>query len=170
MAFPFGSRTKAEGEGRVRSVCPRSIILRTAWLYGKHGPNFVYTMLRLMKEREKIGVVCDQQGSPTWAADLASAILSILTSPQPHPYGTYHYTNSGTCTWHAFAQEIHRLGLGSGLLERPCEVSPLSTSQYPTKAQRPAYSVLSKEKILADYGVAIPDWKESLAKFIAGLA
>jgi len=77
MAFPFGSRTKAEGEGRVRSVCPRSIILRTAWLYGKHGPNFVYTMLRLMKEREKIGVVCDQQGSPTWAADLASAICLL---------------------------------------------------------------------------------------------
>lgn len=158
-------RTKAEGEAAVSSACRRSIILRTAWLYGKAGPNFVYTMLRLMRQREAIGVVADQRGSPTWAADLAQAILAMLRSTSPS-YGIFHYTNGGETNWHEFALEIRRLGREAGLLERECEVKPLSTAEYPTKARRPAYSVLSKDKIRSSYGVEAPEWRESLARFI----
>lgn len=162
-------RTKAEGEARVREACERSVLLRTAWLYGKHGPNFVHTMLRLMKERESIGVVADQVGSPTWAYNLAEAIYAIVTAPQPR-YGIYHYTNSGICSWYDFAREIHRLGRAAGLLESDCEIRPLTTDQYPTAAVRPAYSVLSKDKIAADYGVALLPWQVGLEKFITGLS
>jgi len=161
-------RSKAEGERAVLAACPRSIILRSAWLYGEHGPNFVRTMLRLMSERESIGVVADQRGSPTWAADLARAILTILRSSEKR-FGIYHYTDAGQTTWFDFAREIHSLGRARGLLPRDCEIRPLETEQYPTKARRPAYSVLSKEKILHDYGVDLPDWKDSLAAFMDAL-
>jgi len=162
-------KTKAEGEARLRSACANSIILRTAWLYGQHGPNFVFTMLRLMKERERIGVVADQKGSPTWAYDLAGAIISIVRAAKP-AYGIYHYTNLGETTWYDFAREIHRLGRRYGILERDCEITPLTTDQYPTKARRPAYSVLSKERIITDYHLAIPAWQESLEHFIQLIA
>lgn len=161
-------RTKAEGEAAALGNCSRTVILRTAWLYGKHGPNFVSTMLRLMKEKERIGVVADQRGSPTWAADLSEAILRIITRPEPR-YGIYHYTDSGETTWFEFAQAIERLGRESGLLSRPCAVEALTTAQYPTKTIRPAYSVLGKEKILRDYGIRPPAWRESLAQFMESI-
>ena len=162
-------RTKAEGERRLREACPESIILRTAWLYGKHGPNFVYTMLRLMKERDRIGVVADQRGSPTWAYDLAAAILRLVALPPDKlPPGIYHYTNEGETTWYDFAREIHRLGRQYGLLDRDCAINPLTTDQYLTKAKRPAYSVLSKDKIKA-LGVAVPPWNLSLEQFMTNL-
>jgi dTDP-4-dehydrorhamnose reductase len=158
-------KTKRDGEERLMAVCPESLIIRTAWLYGKHGPNFVYTMLRLMKERESIGVVADQRGSPTWAYDLAQAIITIVQAPHRN-YGIYHYTNDGETTWFDFAREIHRLGRQAGILERDCEVRPLTTDQYPTKARRPLYSVLSKQKIKQDFDILVPHWQESLAAFI----
>jgi dTDP-4-dehydrorhamnose reductase len=157
-------RTKAEGERRVLASSPDAIILRTAWLYGKYGPNFVYTMLRLMKERNSIGVVADQSGTPTWARDLAGAI-SILVSRSGVPGGIYHYTNEGETTWHDFALAILRLGRQHGLLARDCTVAPLASAQYPTKAHRPAYSVLSKEKIKT-LGIPVPAWETSLEGFI----
>jgi dTDP-4-dehydrorhamnose reductase len=157
-------RTKADGETAAMTACTRTVIVRTAWLYGKHGQNFVATMLRLMKEKEAIGVVADQRGTPTWARDLAAAIVTILDSAEPH-YGIYHFTNSGETVWHDFAMEIKRLGLAHGLLDRDCGIKALTTDQYPTKAKRPPYSVLSKEKIKAVYGVHVPDWKESLEKY-----
>ncbi|MBN1242929.1 MAG: dTDP-4-dehydrorhamnose reductase [Spirochaetales bacterium] len=160
-------RTKAEGERAAMDACPETIVLRTAWLYGTHGPNFVSTMLALMKERPSIGVVADQRGSPTWAYDLARAVLAIARSPGKR-YGIYHYTNSGETTWHGFATEIHRLGRDCGLLDHDCDVRPLRTDEYPTKARRPAYSVLSKEKIKADYAVEIPEWNRSLERYIRG--
>jgi dTDP-4-dehydrorhamnose reductase len=160
-------RTKAEGERRVMAAAPDSVILRTAWLYGRHGPNFVYTMLRLMKERSTLGVVADQHGTPTNAADLSAAIVCMITLPQL-PAGIYHYTNAGATTWYDFAREIYRLGRLYGLLERDCTINPLTTAEYPTKAARPAYSVLSKDKIQA-LGVQVPAWEESLAGFVAGL-
>lgn len=174
-------RTKADGETAVRAACPRHVILRTAWLYGKDGPNFVYTMLRLMKERESIGVVADQRGSPTRAADLAAAIATIAgaggegegtgaAAIGSRGYGTYHYTNADECTWYEFAQAIRAVGREFGVLDRDCRIEALSTAQYPTKARRPAYSVLSKEKIVADYGVAVPGWRESLRGFMAEIA
>lgn len=160
-------RTKAEGERRLMAAAPNSVIIRTAWLYGKHGPNFVYTMLRLMAEKESIGVVADQRGTPTYAPDLADAILHILRSPSV-PAGIYHFTDAGETDWHEFALEIQRLGLAKGILERSCAVKALTTNQYPTKAKRPAYSVLHKGKI-ADLGVPVPNWRESLATFIEEL-
>jgi dTDP-4-dehydrorhamnose reductase len=158
-------RTKAEGETRVRASCPEHVILRTAWLYGAAGPNFAATMLRLMKEKERIGVVADQRGTPTYAVDLARAIATIVGSAEPE-FGTFHYTNLGETTWYEYALEIQRLGLERGILERACRVDALTTDQYPTKAKRPGYSVLSTKKIIEAYGLGIPEWRESLALFI----
>lgn len=164
-------KTKAEGERLLMAAAPASVIIRTAWLYGKHGNNFVYTMLRLMKEREAIGVVADQRGTPTWAYDLAQAILYLIALSGHSegdvwpPAGIYHYTNEGETTWYDFAREIYRLGRQYGIITRNCDIKPLTTDQYPTKARRPAYSVLSKEKIKA-LGLSVPPWQESLARFI----
>lgn len=168
---PIGvyGRTKAEGEARLREACPQHVIVRTAWLYGRHGPNFVTTMLRLMREKEKVGVVADQRGTPTYAADLAAAIVSILRAPRV-VYGTFHFSDVGETTWYEFAVAIQRLGREHGLLERDCSVDPLTTAQYPTKVRRPAYSVLSKEKIVATYGLKIPNWEGALKSYIAELA
>lgn len=168
---PLGvyGRTKAEGESRVLAEAPDSVILRTAWLYGRHGPNFVFAMLRLMKERKEIGVVADQKGSPTWARDLSDAIAAILASRRA-PAGIYHFTDAGETSWWEFASEIERLGREAGILQRPCRVKALATAEYPTKAWRPAYSVLSKEKIEASFGLKPPEWRESLAAFMEEVA
>jgi len=166
---PVGAygRTKAEGEQLIQSECPDAIIVRTAWLYGKHGPNFVETMLRLMKERRRIGVVADQYGSPTWAFDLA-AMLANLVVMDTLPCGIYHYSNEGQTTWHGFAKEINRVGTEAGILSHRCEIEALTSDQYPTKAQRPAWSVLSKHKIKS-IGIRVPDWQESLKNYIYNL-
>lgn len=162
-------RTKAEGEARLLAVHPDSVIIRTAWLYGKHGANFVYTMLRLMKERDSIGVVSDQQGIPTWARDLSDTIIRIIKAPRTI-YGIFHFTDGKATNWYEFTKEIERLGLKYGILQKPCKINALSTDQYPSKAKRPAYSVLSKEKIKLAYGIDIPDWNKSLEKFFCELA
>lgn len=168
---PLGSygRSKAEGEDRVQSSCPEHVIVRTAWLYGRHGPNFVYTMLKLMRAEERIGVVVDQCGAPTNAKDLAAAIVTILRAPGTM-YGTFHYTNLGETSWYEFAIAIRRLGRESGILERDCSIEALTTAEYPTKAKRPAYSVMNKDKIEAAYGLEIPAWEDSLSIFIEDLA
>jgi dTDP-4-dehydrorhamnose reductase len=158
-------RTKAEGEKRVLSACATSIILRTAWLYGEFGPNFVYTMLKLMRRKDELGVVVDQKGSPTWARDLACAIVHILNVHDPVG-GIYHYTDSGETSWYEFAVAIQAQGRLLGILEKECRIVPLSTSQYPTKTKRPAYSVLSKDKIVAEFHVSVPIWFESLKWFL----
>jgi dTDP-4-dehydrorhamnose reductase len=157
-------RTKAEGEKRVLSATPDPVILRTAWLYGEHGPNFVATMLRLMQTKDEIGVVADQYGTPTWAFDLSTAIVDIVTRIS-FPAGIWHYTNAGQTTWHGFALEIHRLAREKGILPRECRVNALTTAQYPTKTRRPAYSVLSKTKIIAKK-IMVPDWKTSLSAYL----
>lgn len=167
-------KTKKEGEERILLAAPESVIIRTAWLYGQHGNNFVYTMLRLMKEKESLGVVADQRGTPTWAYDLAQAILFFVGTSNSRDIfwpaaGIYHYTNEGETTWYDFAREIYRLGRRYGLLQRDCSINPISTEQYPTKARRPAYSVLSKEKIKS-LGVSVPEWQDSLEKFISKIA
>jgi dTDP-4-dehydrorhamnose reductase len=164
--IPLGvyGQTKAEGEDRVRSRCPEHVIVRTAWLYGKAGNNFVSTMLKLMASKERIGVVADQRGTPTYAVDLARALVAIIGSASPR-YGTFHYTNLGETTWHEFALEIQRLGIEFGLLSRGCVVDALTTAEYPTKTRRPAYSVLSKDKIRSAYSLDIPDWRLSLRAF-----
>ncbi|MDR1745891.1 MAG: dTDP-4-dehydrorhamnose reductase [Tannerella sp.] len=147
--------SKLAGENALLAVCPDSVIIRTAWLYSEFGNNFVKTMLRLGNERETISVVSDQTGSPTYAGDLAMAILTIVNHTSFVP-GIYHYTNEGTCSWYDFAVKIMTL---AGL---KCLVQPVRTTEYPTRAIRPAYSVLNKAKIRQVYGVSVPDWPTSL--------
>lgn len=170
-AAPAGAygRTKAEGETLVRQACPRSFILRTAWLYGRHGNNFVATMLRLMRERPELKVVADQQGTPTWTRTLANVILELIRT-RPEAFGTYHVTDAGQTTWHEFACEIQRQAVRRGLLPREIPVLPITTAEYPSRARRPAYSVLSKRKIQECLGHPLPDWRTSLEAYLDELA
>ena len=152
--------TKLEGEQLLLAANPASVILRTSWLYSPYGNNFVKTMLRLGREREKLSVVFDQVGTPTYAADLAAAIVTILNAPEFVP-GIYNFSNEGVCSWYDFTLTIHRMaGIDT------CRVSPIDTADYPSAATRPFYSVMNKKKIKATYGVEIPHWEESLQKCI----
>jgi len=160
--------TKREGEIAVLENNPRSYIIRTAWLYGMYGKNFVHTMLRLMNEKDEVKVVNDQRGSPTWAFDLASVILTLIKSVDSGkdiPFGIYHFTNEGNITWFDFAKEIYRQGRERGSIKKDCAVSPCTSAEYPAKVQRPAYSVLDKSKIKTVLGINIPAWDESLKGF-----
>ena len=155
-------QTKLEGEQAVSKLCPNAMIIRTAWLYSEFGNNFVKTMIRLGREREQLGVIFDQVGTPTYAHDLAMVIMTAIDKGiKP---GVYHFSNEGVTSWYDFTKSIHRL---SGI--NTCQVSPLHTAEYPTPARRPAYSVLDKTKIKAAYSIEIPHWEESLAKCIAKL-
>jgi len=168
---PIGvyGRTKAEGEKRIQAIDPDAIIIRTAWLYGQYGKNFVSTMLGLMDMKNEISVVADQYGSPTWAHDLAEAICTIADHTVAPAAGIYHFTGKGTTTWYEFACEIQRLGLEFGVLTTPCKVKAITTDQYPTKAKRPAYSVLSKDKIRQVFGIQPPGWQDSLRKYFESM-
>ena len=155
-------QTKLEGEQAVSKFCPNAMIIRTAWLYSEFGNNFVKTMIRLGREREQLGVIFDQVGTPTYAHDLATVIMTAIDKGiKP---GIYHFSNEGVTSWYDFTKSIHRL---SGITT--CKVSPLHTVEYPTPANRPAYSVLDKTKIKTTYGIEIPHWEESLAKCITKL-
>lgn len=156
----FYGETKLKGEDAAIANNPSSIIVRTSWVYSTYGNNFVKTMIRLMKERESINVVMDQIGSPTYAADLAAALMHIATSESSH-CGIYHFSNSGEISWFHFASAIKEL-IGS-----KCLVNPIPTSGFPTPAKRPNYSVLGKEKIRADFGLELKDWRESLEACIS---
>jgi dTDP-4-dehydrorhamnose reductase len=160
--------TKRDGELAVIENNPRSYIIRTAWLYGKYGNNFVQTMPRLMNERDEVKVVNDQRGSPTWAFDLASAVLAVIAaadSGKNIPFGIYHFTNEGNITWFDFAKEICRQGRELGRISKDCAVKPCTSAEYPAKVKRPAYSVLDKSKIKAALGIDIPAWDKSLKEF-----
>ena len=155
----YGS-TKLAAELGVSKFCHRAVIIRTAWLYSSFGNNFVKTMIRLGKERSQLGVVADQVGTPTYARDLAVAIMAIVEKGiQP---GVYHFTNEGVASWYDFTKAIHRL---AGITT--CHVRPLHTEEYPTPANRPHYSILDKTKIKETYGIEIPYWEESLAECVA---
>ncbi len=155
-------RTKLEGEQRVQQLCSRSVIIRTAWLYSTFGNNFVKTMLRLGREKEQLGVIFDQIGTPTYARDLAVAIFAVIG--QGVKAGIYHFSNEGVISWYDFTKAIHRLaGIDS------CRVRPLHTSEYPTPASRPHYSVLDKTKIKETFGLEIPYWEESLRECVEEL-
>jgi dTDP-4-dehydrorhamnose reductase len=162
-------RSKAEGEGEIRRRLDRHVIVRTAWLYGVHGQNFVKTMLKLGRERKTVRVVADQRGGPTSAADLAAAVLEIagrhLGGGGTVRWGTYHYCGGGATTWHGFAQAIFELARPheSLLLE---EVVPITTAEYPTPARRPANSVLDCAMIARHFGIRPRHWKEALEETI----
>lgn len=161
-------KSKASGEDAVREALASHIIIRTAWLYGTHGNNFVKTMIRLGKERESIQVVADQYGCPTYAADLADAILSIarqLSKGVNDKWGTYHFCGSGSTTWHGFAEEIFEVSKDKiPLMVRKAE--PISTEDYPTPAQRPANSILNCRKIEQTFGITPQPWERSLQQML----
>ena len=160
--------TKAKGEEAVRNNTDKYYILRTAWLYGWAGKNFVYTMIRAMNNHEAVKVVNDQKGTPTFAGDLAKVILQIIDD-KTVSYGTYHVTDLGEITWWDFTNEIKKQGIEAGWINetgKNCVVNPCTTDEYPTPAKRPAYSVLSKDKVQKTLGITLPDWKESLSKFL----
>ncbi|MDL2223098.1 dTDP-4-dehydrorhamnose reductase [Bacteroidales bacterium OttesenSCG-928-M11] len=152
-------RSKLAGELALQAACPNSIIIRTAWLYSVYGNNFVKTILRLGAERDSLNVVCDQLGTPTYASDLARAIMTMVSEREFVP-GIYHYSNEGEANWFDFAQAIVK---NAGLT---CVINPVSTSEYPTKATRPSYSILDKTKIKETFHITIPQWEESLIKCI----
>ncbi|HUC83360.1 MAG TPA: dTDP-4-dehydrorhamnose reductase [Flavisolibacter sp.] len=154
--------SKLAGEEKALAVNPEAVIIRTSWVYSYYGKNFVKTMMRLMAEKDSINVVNDQSGSPTYAADLAKAILQILSSPQWHP-GIFHFSNEGVITWFDFAKEI------GAQLQTACDVQPATTDNFPTPAKRPAYSAMDKSKIQQLYGVELKPWKESLQQCLAKL-
>ena len=150
----FG-RTNLAGEKEAQRHCSRTLIIRTAWLYSPYGNNYVKTMLRLGREKESLGVIFDQVGTPTYARDLAAVIFAAIEKGIVP--GVYHFSNEGVCSWYDFTKAIHRM---AGITT--CQVRPLHTEEYPTRAARPHYSVLDKSKIKATYGVDIPYWMDSL--------
>ncbi|MGL5078687.1 MAG: dTDP-4-dehydrorhamnose reductase [Waterburya sp.] len=169
---PLGvyGKSKLLGEIGVRENCDSHIILRTAWVYGSRGHgNFVKTMLKLGKDREELKVVADQIGSPTWSYDIAVAITQLLDKSfqDANIQGTYHFTNSGVASWYDFAIAIFEEAKELGFPLKIARVLPITTAEYPTPTQRPAYSVLSKVKITETLGVYPPHWRESLRKMLA---
>ena len=154
--------TKLEGERLVQQHCGRAMIVRTAWLYSTFGNNFVKTMIRLGREKSELGVIFDQIGTPTYARDLAVAIMTAVNNGIVP--GVYHFSNEGVTSWYDFTKAIHRIAGISG-----CDVRPLHTEEYPTPAKRPHYSVLDKTKIKDTYNIKVPYWEESLAECISKL-
>ena len=155
-------RTKLAGEEAALKACQKTMIIRTAWLYSTFGNNFVKTMIRLGNEKPELGVIFDQIGTPTYARDLAVAIFVAIN--QGIKPGIYHFSNEGVISWYDFTKAIHRI---AGITT--CHVRPLHTSEYPTPANRPHYSVLDKTKIKQTYGIEVPYWEESLEVCIGKL-
>ena len=158
----YGS-TKLAGEIAVQKLCKKTMIIRTAWLYSTFGSNFVKTMIRLGKEKSELGVIFDQIGTPTYARDLAVAIMTAVNKGIVP--GTYHFSNEGVISWYDFTKAIHRIAGING-----CHVKPLHTAEYPTPANRPHYSVLDKTKIKETFGIEVPYWEESVQECITELA
>ncbi len=155
-------RTKLAGEESVKAGCDNYMIIRTAWLYSTFGNNFVKTMMRLGREKSELGVIFDQVGTPTYARDLAVAIMTAINKGIVS--GVYHFSNEGVISWYDFTKAIHRIaGIDT------CHVRPLHTSEYPTPAARPHYSVLDKTKIKQTYGIEVPYWEESLRECVEAL-
>ncbi len=150
-------QTKLDGEKALQEINPKnSIIIRTSWVYSSYGNNFVKTMLRLGKERDELGVIYDQVGTPTYARDLAKTILNILPKIKNEKVQIYNYSNEGVLSWYDFAKEIMRMA------KLTCNINPIETKEYPTPAQRPHYSLLNKSKIKKEFNLTIPFWKDSL--------
>ncbi len=172
-ANPTGvyGRTKRAGEQAILDIQPQALIIRTSWVYSEFGHNFVKTMLRLGAERPQLNVVFDQIGTPTYAGDLAAALLQIVAFLNDHPdffqttgnVSIYHYSNEGVCSWYDFAQAIFQIQ------NLPCQLHPIESKDYPTPAQRPHYSVLNKSKIKHTFDLNIPYWRDSLQTCLLNL-
>ena len=170
------AQSKYQGEQNIMACVDTYFMIRTAWLYGRTGQNFVHTMLRLFREKSEVRVVDDQWGSPTYAPDLADVIMSIINADSDH-YGIYNFTNAGRTNWYQFALEIYDLAQKKGLIDRTVQISPIISEQYPTKVKRPLNSYLSKDKIsrtnwgsdLKSVPLLLKPWQESLAAFMGEL-
>ncbi len=164
---PLGAygRTKSAGEDFVAEKTDKYFIIRTAWLYGKNGNNFVHTMLRLFAEKDSLNVVVDQKGTPTWAGTLASLLMTIIQTDSDK-YGIYHCTDEGETTWFDFACAIQEYAFDAGLISKKIPINPVSSSEYPTKTERPKYSVLSKEKIKNEFSFIPRSWDAVLNDYI----
>jgi len=160
-------KSKLKGEEAILKIQPDFVIIRTSWLYSEYGTNFVKTMLKLMNEKEEINVVSDQQGSPTYAADLAEMIMVILENSEENEWknGIYHFSNQGETTWYGFAEKIKELAHID-----TCKLRPIKTEEYKVAAERPRYSVLDKSKIESTFHVAIPHWEDALKRCIKKLS
>jgi dTDP-4-dehydrorhamnose reductase len=156
-------KSKLAGELLLMDVCPAAVIVRTSWLYSSFGNNFVKTMIKLGRERDTLNVIFDQVGTPTYAADLADALLQIVSADKFIP-GVYHYSNEGVCSWYDFTIAIHQI---AGI---NCRVLPIESKDYPAKTPRPHYSVLNKKKIKTNYNIQIPHWEDGLRRCMAILA
>jgi dTDP-4-dehydrorhamnose reductase len=163
-------KSKLAGEEEIKKILREYFIIRTAWLYGLKGNNFVYTILRLFKERDLVKVLEDQWGSPTYTVDLAGAILKIIEDDSVS-YGIYHFTNEGMTSWYEFARTIYKKAKKLGLIEdnKKVMIQPIKTEDYPTKALRPGYSVLSKERVKKEFNLKIRDWDRALEDFLISL-
>lgn len=153
-------KSKLAGEQLLMDVCPAVVIVRTSWLYSSFGNNFVKTMIKLGRERDTLNVIFDQVGTPTYAADLADALLQIVSADKFIP-GVYHYSNEGVCSWYDFTIAIHQI---AGI---DCRVLPIESKDYPAKTPRPHYSVLNKKKIKSNYNIQIPHWEDGLRRCMA---
>ncbi len=167
-ASPLGvyGQTKYEGEQKIQEFAKDWLIVRTAWLYGANGNNFVKTMLDLASRHPELKVIADQIGSPTWTTDLSNALVKLL---QKQAQGLFHFSNSGQCSWHGFAEQIIANGQEMGLLEKTVPVKPIPTSEYPTPAKRPAFSLLNKARYISLTGDVPPDWQDSLKEMMKEL-
>ena len=166
-------RTKLAGEQAIHASGCKHLILRTSWVYGVHGGNFVKTILRLAKERNELRIVADQFGAPTWARNLAQATASALSCWQSKNWdgdlsGLYHLTATGRTNWHEYAEEIVRLARkrDPALAAKLLDIRPIATQEYPVPAKRPANSVLSNDKIRDAFGIVLPEWRDSLAECV----
>lgn len=159
-------KSKLKGEDAVRKLSPEAVIIRTSWLYSEFGNNFVKTMIRLMTERDELNIVADQHGTPTYAADLAEMILHIMDIAEAEEWkpGIYHFSNSGETTWFGFADKIKELAKLDN-----CKLNPIKTSEYPTAAERPAYSVMNLQKTETTFHVEIPNWENGLERCLQKL-
>ncbi|SHF55307.1 dTDP-4-dehydrorhamnose reductase [Microbulbifer donghaiensis] len=166
---PLGiyGESKAAGEEAVRAILPHAVIVRTAWVYAAHGNNFMNTMVRLMAEREQLGVVADQIGTPTWTGTLAKALYALASESGAE--GIYHCTDAGAASWYDFAIAIYEEGKAAGLLpaEKNVQIKPITTADYPTPAARPSYSVLDKSRLVNELGMELPHWRQSLRQALA---
>jgi dTDP-4-dehydrorhamnose reductase len=163
---PLGvyGNSKLEGEKAVIKHCQNHVIVRTAWVYSSHGNNFVKTMLKLMKDRDELGIVSDQIGTPTWARGLAKWIWSVVDNDDVK--GVYHWTDAGVASWYDFSLAIQELGLEKGLLSKAIDVLPIKTEDYPTPAKRPAFSVLEKSKAEKASGMNTCHWRKQLSEML----
>ncbi|MCC4614616.1 dTDP-4-dehydrorhamnose reductase [Xanthomonas campestris pv. asclepiadis] len=169
---PLGvyGETKLAGEEAIRASGAQHLILRTAWVYASHGANFLRTMLRVGAEREELRVVADQVGTPTPATLIADVTAQLLRQRRPDTSGTWHLTAAGQTSWHGFAEAIFQEAVSAGLLSRAPRVVPIPTVDYPTPAQRPAYSRLSIDKLQRDFDIVLPDWRVGLQRVVAEIA